>query len=224
PQTIYPYQPIITRIASILADELNERLIYLLFKRQIKKGVLDDIYDGKYRSENFILAGIIPGPKEPDTSQLQNYFQPIVNELKQLWSGQLFKTALYPVGHMFRCALIQIAYDIPAAHKVTGLALHSSKHACSKWTSKLDYSNYIQDDLSLTNAKHQQIAFQYKISTSKRIIQHAWMNENSPKLGIKQLYEIQNLIDSTPLFADMGHINFKITLSFDTLTADQWKT
>ncbi|CAG8788985.1 36398_t:CDS:2 [Gigaspora margarita] len=174
PQIIYPYQSIITRIASILVDKSNERLIDSPFKRQIEKGMLDDIYDGKvwqefldkqgqpffvgnkadariglafnldwytpysrvkrscapiyitilnfprhirYRSENFILAGIIPGPKEPDTSQLQNYFQPIVNELKQLWSGQLIKTTLYPVGCMFHCALIKISYDIPAAHK-----------------------------------------------------------------------------------------------------------
>ncbi|KAF0377000.1 hypothetical protein F8M41_012676 [Gigaspora margarita] len=42
------------------------------------------------------------------------------------------------------------------------------------------------------------------LGTSNRIIQHAWMNENSLKLDTKQLYEIQNLIDSTPLPADMG--------------------
>ncbi|CAG8832117.1 10546_t:CDS:1, partial [Racocetra persica] len=45
-----------------------------------------------------------------------------------------------------------------------------------------------------------------------------------PKLGIKQLHEIQNLIDATPLPVDMGRINFKITSGFDALTADQWKT
>ncbi|CAG8829158.1 35966_t:CDS:2, partial [Racocetra persica] len=174
PLAIYPYQSIITRIASILADESNEKLMDSPFKRQVEKGVLGDIYDGKvwkkfldeqgqpffvgnstdvriglafnldwytpyshvkrscapiymtilnfprhirYRSENLILVGIIPGPKEPDTNQLQNYLQPMVNELKQLWSGQLFKIAQYPIGRMFHCALIQITCDIPAARK-----------------------------------------------------------------------------------------------------------
>ncbi|CAG8824049.1 18985_t:CDS:1, partial [Dentiscutata erythropus] len=138
---------------------------------------------------------------------------------------------------------------------VTGLAPHSSKHACSKCTrvfscfsgtSKLDYSNYIQEDPPLTNAEHRRIALQYKVSdsttqkklfqqhgirwtcllelpyidiprfttidpmhniflgTSKRIVQHAWMNDNLPKLGIKQLREIQIRIDSIPLPVDMG--------------------
>ncbi|CAG8840967.1 10500_t:CDS:2, partial [Racocetra persica] len=149
PQTIYPYQSIIIRIASILADESNEKLMDSPFKRQIEKGDKTDVRIGlafnldwytpysrikrscapiyitvlnfprhiRYRSENLILAGIIPGPREPDTTQLQNYLQPMINELKQLWSGQLFKTTLYPIGRMFRCALIQIACDIPAARK-----------------------------------------------------------------------------------------------------------
>ncbi|CAG8793801.1 4696_t:CDS:1, partial [Racocetra persica] len=61
------------------------------------------------------------------------------------------------------------------------------------------------------------------LGTSKRIVQHVWMNDNLPKLGIKQLRKIQNRIDSTPLPVDMGYINFKIASGFDTLTADQWK-
>ncbi|CAG8568750.1 29327_t:CDS:2, partial [Racocetra persica] len=196
PQMIYPYQSIITRMASILADETNERLMDSPFKRQVEKGDKTDVRIGlalnldwytpysrvkrscapiyitvlnfprhiRYRSENLILTGIIPGPREPDTTQLQNYLQPIINELKQLWSGQLFKTTLYPIGRMFHCALIQIACNIPAVCK------------------------------------------------------------DSPKLGIKQLYEIQDQIDATPLPVDIGHINFKITSGFDALTADQWKT
>ncbi|CAG8578994.1 10212_t:CDS:2 [Cetraspora pellucida] len=202
----------------------------------------------RYRNENLILVGIIPGPKEPNTKQLQNYLQPMVNELKQLWSSQIFKTTQYPIRRMFRCALVQIACDIPAAR-----------------TSKLDYSNYSQEDSLLTNAEHRRIALQYKIGdsttqkklfqqhgirwtcllelpyidiprfttidpmhniflgTSKHIVQHAWMNGDLPKLSIKHLYEIQNLIDATPLPIDLDRINLKITSGFDTLTADQWK-
>ncbi|CAG8638637.1 2252_t:CDS:2, partial [Racocetra fulgida] len=51
PKTIYPYQSITARIASILADKSNERLMDSPFKRQIEKGVLGDIYDGKVWQE-----------------------------------------------------------------------------------------------------------------------------------------------------------------------------
>ncbi|CAG8764442.1 2808_t:CDS:1, partial [Dentiscutata heterogama] len=61
------------------------------------------------------------------------------------------------------------------------------------------------------------------LGTSKYIVQHAWINNNLPKLGIKQLHEIQIRIDSISLPVDIEYINFKITSGFDTLIAGQWK-
>jgi len=65
-----------------------------------------------------LLVGIIPGPSEPNADQIQNYLEPLVDELQQLWQGQLFFTKNFPVGKMVRCALVLIACDVPAARKV----------------------------------------------------------------------------------------------------------
>jgi len=60
----------------------------------------------------------MPGSHEPDGMQLQNYMRPLVDELVQLYSGQLFKTAKYPLGRILRAALVLIMCDAPAARKV----------------------------------------------------------------------------------------------------------
>ena len=44
--------------------------------------------DERYRSENIILTGVIPGPREPKLV-MNSYLGPLVDELKQLWDGVL---------------------------------------------------------------------------------------------------------------------------------------
>ena len=44
----------------------------------------------RYKAENIILCGIIPGPKEP--KDVNNYIYPVVHELIQLWEGVVIKT------------------------------------------------------------------------------------------------------------------------------------
>ena len=72
----------------------------------------------RYKKIYTLLVGIIPGPNEPNADQIQNYLEPLVDELQQLWQGQLFLTRDFPIGKMVRCALVLIACDIPAARKV----------------------------------------------------------------------------------------------------------
>ena len=40
----------------------------------------------RYKWENMILVGLIPGPKEPNYS-INSYLYPLVQELQQFWSG-----------------------------------------------------------------------------------------------------------------------------------------
>ncbi|CAG8475836.1 5214_t:CDS:2 [Cetraspora pellucida] len=158
----------------------------------------------RYRNKNLILVGIIPGPKEPNTKQLQNYLQPMVNELKQLWSGQIFKTTQYPIR--------------PLQYKIGDSTTQKKlfqQHGI-RWTCLLELSYIDIPRFTMIDPMHNIF-----LGTSKCIVQHAWMNSGSPKLSIKHLYKIQNLIDATPLPVDLGRINLKITSGFDTLTADQ---
>jgi len=72
----------------------------------------------RFKREHALVVGIMPGSHEPDGMQLQNYMRPLVDELVQLYSGQLFKTAKYPLGRILRAALVLIMCDAPAARKV----------------------------------------------------------------------------------------------------------
>jgi len=72
-----------------------------------------------YKKIYTLLIGIIPGPYEPNADQIQNYLEPFVDELQQLWQGQLFLTRNFPVGKMVHSALVLIACDVPAACKVS---------------------------------------------------------------------------------------------------------
>ena len=40
----------------------------------------------RFRPENVIVAGIIPGPKEPSQHEMNSYLRPLVKELNMLWT------------------------------------------------------------------------------------------------------------------------------------------
>ena len=72
----------------------------------------------QFREENTFVVGIIPGPCEPDVNEIHQYIEPLVDELLQLWAGQVIRTPNYPIGRVYRAALIMIVCDAPAAQKV----------------------------------------------------------------------------------------------------------
>ena len=45
----------------------------------------------RYKSENLLVLGIIPGPNEPELT-INTYLRPLVDELLQLWSAVVMQT------------------------------------------------------------------------------------------------------------------------------------
>lgn len=84
----------------------------------------------RFKQENIILVGIIPGPKEPSLN-VNTYLWPMVEELKQLWDGTVMKTPAQD-SVVVRCALTCVACDIPAARKVCGYVGHNALRGCSR--------------------------------------------------------------------------------------------
>ena len=41
----------------------------------------------RFKRQNVIIVGIIPGPTEPHHDELNNYLEPLVTELSDLWVG-----------------------------------------------------------------------------------------------------------------------------------------
>ena len=84
----------------------------------------------RFKFQNVILGGIIPSlDSEP---KLATFLRPYGDELNGLWKGGLIYTSLSPVPLKVFAALICVAADIPATHKVCGFVGHSAYRACSK--------------------------------------------------------------------------------------------
>ena len=75
--------------------------------------------DIRFKPENIIVAGIIPGPNEPNPYQINSYLQPLVNELNTLWTEGLL---LNHNSQSFKVcvALLATVCDIPATCKIGG--------------------------------------------------------------------------------------------------------
>ena len=84
----------------------------------------------RFRQENVMLIGLLPGPREPK-NDLNTFLAPLVHELQKLWNGM--EMHINSVGVVkLRCALLCVACDIPASRKVCGFLGHSADLGCSK--------------------------------------------------------------------------------------------
>ena len=82
----------------------------------------------RYKIENVILAGIIPGPKEP--KNMNSLLDPIVSDLNKLFNGVMMKnpTSLSTVRAVLSCCVC----DMPATRKLCGFLSFHAKMGCSK--------------------------------------------------------------------------------------------
>ena len=105
----------------------------------------------RYKVENVIVIGILPGPSEPKLTA-NTFLEPLVKELQELWKaehrftihGTFFKRPI-------KVGLICVACDIPAARKIGGFLGHMANQGCSfckkKFykNGKLDFSGFDRD-------------------------------------------------------------------------------
>ena len=97
----------------------------------------------RFKMENVFLLGIVPGPQEPSTHEVNHLLRPLIDDLLILWNPGIYlsRTARYPFGRLVRAALIPVICDLPAARRVAGLGGHASGHFCSECLLKLDDIN-----------------------------------------------------------------------------------
>lgn len=85
----------------------------------------------RYKRENIILAGVIPGPSEPSLN-INSYLSPLVLELLQLWDGVSLCVHGSNSKKLVRAALLGTPCDLPAGRKVCGFLSHSANLGCSR--------------------------------------------------------------------------------------------
>ena len=137
----------------------------------------------RYKEENVILAGVIPGPREPSLD-INSFLQPIVEELIPLWKGERFTVPTYGVV-ICRAMVICVAADIPASRKIGGFLGHQAELGCTKcltsfprthFSEKPNYGGYDRKSWQLrTNEDHRKSAEKVRLAsteTAKTSLEH----------------------------------------------------
>jgi hypothetical protein len=90
--------------------------------------------DIRYKPENMYIAGIVPGPAEPHTTELNHYVRPIVDDFLVSWERGVHysRTANYPTGRDTKSAIALGLGDLPAARQMSGQAGHNSHNYCTR--------------------------------------------------------------------------------------------
>ena len=85
----------------------------------------------RYKVENTILVGVIPGPHEPSL-HTNSFLAPFVSELLQLWDGITLSGTNLMQPVTVRAALLSVVCDIPGLAKVAGFLGNRARLSCSK--------------------------------------------------------------------------------------------
>lgn len=86
----------------------------------------------RFKKENMLTLGLLPGPNEVKLHKINHYLAPIVDELLEFWNGVEIPAS----GKNIRLALICCSNDIPAARKLCGhVSALVSCHRCYKTAS-----------------------------------------------------------------------------------------
>lgn len=87
----------------------------------------------RFKPENILIAGIIPGPSEPPLGTINSYLRPLVKELNFM---QHKGNNVY-----VHAALLATVCDVPVTAKLGGFLSHTSKHACWKCSKVFPYDS-----------------------------------------------------------------------------------
>ena len=88
----------------------------------------------RFKRENMLYLGLLPGPSEVKLHKINHYLSPIVDELLEFWDGfNLPSSNKHPNGKRIRLAVICCSNDIPAARKLCGhISALIGCHRCYK--------------------------------------------------------------------------------------------
>ena len=116
----------------------------------------------RFKCQNIILLGIIPGLSEP-ALDMNTLLFPLVKELTKFWDGITMHVCngLACDSILVGCALLCCACDLPARRKVCGFLGHSASLGCSKClksfpgtVGKMNYSGFDRSSWTLRSAEN----------------------------------------------------------------------
>ena len=97
-------------------------------------------HDIRFKRENLLTFGLLPGPNEVSLHKINHYLMPIVDKLEFLWNGiTLNHTYECQEGKYIRVTLILISYDVSVARKICEYV--SALVSCHRCEKKANYEN-----------------------------------------------------------------------------------
>ena len=122
--------------------------------------VLNFPREERYKIENTILVGLMPGPAEP--KRICPFLEPLIDELLDLWDGVSIDSGVLS-SYTLRAALLCFISDIPATRKICGFPGFKARLGCSKclkefscdgFGERTDYSGYECNSWTLRTMEH----------------------------------------------------------------------
>lgn len=105
----------------------------------------------RYKRENVLLVGIMPGPCE-SKHDINSYLTPLVNELLLFLDGVNIHVHGFGTQKLVKCVLLCASCDVPAGRKTCGFLGHSAKFGCSRCmkcfegtVGQMDYGGFNRD-------------------------------------------------------------------------------
>lgn len=133
----------------------------------------------RYKRENVLLVGIIPGPHEP-SHDINSFLMPLVEDLLSFWDGvELDVHGCHK--KLVRCALLCAACDHPAGRKTCGFLGHSACLGCSKCMKQftgtvgdMNYSGFDRHNWTFrSNESHRRAVQELKQYTTRTALEEA---------------------------------------------------
>lgn len=80
----------------------------------------------RFKEDNVMLIGVMPGPKEPSLN-INSYLQPLIEDLRELDAGKLYNDYSFS-GNKYRFRLLGCSSDLPATRKLGGFLSYHAKN------------------------------------------------------------------------------------------------
>jgi len=128
----------------------------------------------RYKPENIILSGLIPGPQEPILDTVNHFLRPIIDDFLILWERGLKMRHTSPLTSTkykrVRAAILSLVTDLPASKKISGNLSHGADAFCTLCDiRKADMDNLDIDSWPIRTCKqHRDAAFEWLQASPER--------------------------------------------------------
>ena len=169
----------------------------------------------RYKVENTILVGMIPGPNEPK-DHMNTYLSPLVEDMCKLYDGyEFYNPSSMTTKTTIRAMIACITCDLTATRKVCGFSNFNATLGCSKCLKQFTVDEFNIVRYHVIDPMH---------NVFLGLVKHTVKTWKDTGLLLERHFQtLQEKVDSMNAPSKIGHIPRKIGSGFAAFTADEWK-